>query len=179
MSSRSGDVVEISWLFDQIAAAIRERGSEPTDDIVAGALRYQFLKVRIGGDVVFDVEDAVSLQGNSGPYLQYAHARACSILVKAGTAPAELQGQLDAGERSLLRKISESASVAEHACRELSPHIVCTYLYELTQSFNRFYEQHRVLDDPRQDIRLALVALYATTLRQGLNLLGMPAPEKM
>ncbi len=179
MSSRSGDVVEVGWLFEQVAAAIRERGSDPTDDIVAGALRYQFLKVRIGSDVVFDVEDSVSLQGNSGPYLQYAHARACSILAKAGSVPNELTGVLELGERSLLRKLSESVEVAEHASRELSPHIVCTYLYELTQTFNRFYEQNRVLDDPRQEIRLALIDLYTKTLRQGLELLGIPAPEKM
>jgi arginyl-tRNA synthetase len=67
MSSRSGDVLEIDWLFDQIAAAIEARGGTPTDELIAGALRYQFLRVRVGGDVVFNVNEAVSLQGNSGP----------------------------------------------------------------------------------------------------------------
>lgn len=84
MSSRDGDVLEIAWLFDQVADAIRARGGEATDEIVAGALRYAFLKVRIGSDVIFDVNESVSIQGNSGPYLQYAHARAFQSLKKRG-----------------------------------------------------------------------------------------------
>jgi arginyl-tRNA synthetase len=178
MSSRDGDVLEISWLFDQIAAAIKERGNEPTDESIAGSLRYQFLKVRIGSDVVFDVNEAVSLQGNSGPYLQYAHARACSILQKSSQEPADLQ-QLDTAERSLLRKISEYNEVVNRAQVELMPHHVCTYLYELAQTFNRFYEQSRVIDDPREAIRINLVSKYAQTLKNGLDLLGIHAPEKM
>ena len=85
MSSRDGDVVEIAWLFDQFADAIRERGGQPNDAVVAGALRYQFLKVKIGSDVVFDVNEAVGLVGNTGSYLQYAHARARQIIKKSST----------------------------------------------------------------------------------------------
>ncbi len=179
MSSRSGEVVEVNWLFDQVAEAIKERGSEVDDDVIAGSLRYQFLKVRIGSDVIFDIEDAVSLQGNSGPYLQYAYARACSILEKSGDTTSEITSQLETDERSLLRKTSEYTEVLEHAARELLPHVVCTYLYELTQSFNRFYENNRVIDHDRQALRVELVKLYAQTLKAGLTVLGIPAPEKM
>ena len=70
MSSRTGDVVAIDWLFDEFGKAIAERGGVAVDEIIAGALRYQFLKVKIGGDVVFDVNEAVSLTGNTGSYLQ-------------------------------------------------------------------------------------------------------------
>jgi len=181
MSSRDGDVVEIGWLFDQVAEAIRARGGEATGDVVAGALRYAFLKVRIGSDVVFDINESVSIQGNSGPYLQYAHARASSILEKANASDAAMGNDivLDENERTLVRKLSEYAETIEKATEELLPHQVCTYLYELAQEFNRFYEKCRIIGDEREGIRLALTVRYRDTLRNGLALLGIVAPEKM
>lgn len=179
MSSREGDVVTISWLFDQIADAIRERGAEPTDDVIAGALRYAFLRVRIGGDIVFDINESVSIQGNSGPYLQYAHARACSILSKAGGDAEAVDAQYDESERVLVRKIGEYHEVADRAMTELLPHLVCNYLYELAQEFNRFYEQSRIIGDEREALRINLVGLYRNTLATGLNLLGIKAPERL
>jgi arginyl-tRNA synthetase len=181
MSSRSGDVVTISWLFDQIASAIRERGGDPTDEVVAGALRYAFLKVRIGGDIVFDINESVSIQGNSGPYLQYAHARACSILEKTVVAEdfAATDVTYDEAERLLLHKIGEYHEAKEVAMRELLPHHICNYLYELAQEFNRFYEKSRVIGDEREAIRIELVRLYRDTLAAGLNVLGIAAPEKL
>lgn len=179
MSSRSGDVIEIAWLFDRIGEAIAERGSTPNDDLIAGALRYQFLKVRIGGDVVFDIGESVSIQGNSGSYLQYAHARACSILAKATNSNEGALNELQPDERSLLRKMSEYTEVIDLAVSELVPHHICTYLYELAQVFNRFYEHNRVLEDERESLRLELVRRYAAILRDGLALLNIPAPERL
>jgi len=178
MSSRDGDVIEIGWLFDEFAKAIKERGGQPTEAIIAGALRYQFLKVRIGSDVVFDVEEAVSLTGNTGNYLQYAHARARSILLKStaqGSAPEDLQP----AERRLLRRMTEYTSVVQKAAAELMPHYITTYLYELAQEFNSFYEHNRVIGDEREAERLWLVEWYAGTLKSGLSLLGIDAPDKM
>lgn len=180
MSSRTGDVVEISWLFDRIGEAIAERGGEATDAIVAGALRYQFLKVRIGSDVVFDINEAVSLHGNSGSYLQYAYARASSMLEKATVAPKEIADiDLADTERALVRKMTEYADVITTAQRELLPHQICTYLYELAQEFNRFYEKNQVVGSDREAERVALVGQYATTLKNGLSILGIKAPERM
>lgn len=180
MSSRTGDVVEINWLFEKIGEAIIERGGEATDDIIAGALRYQFLKVRIGSDVVFDVNEAVSIHGNSGSYLQYAHARARSVLDKSThTALAVTAIVLEPSERSLVRKLSEYSAIVEAAQQELMPHQVCTYLYELAQEFNRFYEKNKVIGDDREQERISLVSQYAGTLKQGLELLGIHAPESM
>lgn len=178
MSSRSGDVVEIEWLFEQIAEAVKERGGSADPGVVAGALRYQFLKVRVGSDVVFDVKEAVSVEGSSGPYLQYAHARARSILSKKAASETSLP-DLEPGERSLVRKLSEYPEVVSNAVQDLMPHHIANYLYELAQTFNRFYEKNRVIDDPREAARLQLVNLYAATLKNGLELLGIPAPEKM
>lgn len=180
MSSRTGEVIEINWLFDKIGEAILERGGEATDDIIAGALRYQFLKVRIGSDVVFDVNEAVSLHGNSGSYLQYAHARARSILEKSHHELIPMDSlALETSERSLVRKLTEYSDTVTVAQSELLPHQICTYLYELAQEFNRFYEKNKVIGSDREQERVTLVAIYAQTLGSGLGLLGIHAPEKM
>jgi arginyl-tRNA synthetase len=178
MSSRSGDVLDIAWLFERIIDAVKERGGEPTNETIVGAIRYQFLRVRIGGDVVFDINEAVSLHGNSGPYLQYAHARACSILQKAGADPGNLTEIIDS-ERPLVSKLTQYPEVLKRASNELLPHLLCNYLYELAQEFNRFYESNKVIGDTRQPQRLALVNHYAKTLKHGLGVLSIPAPEHM
>ena len=177
MSSRDGDVIEIAWLFDEFGRAIEGRGGEPTDQIIAGALRYQFLKVKIGSDVVFDVNEAVSLTGNTGSYLQYAHARARRILEKTGTftMPREVREE----DRALVRKLGEYAEVIELAIRGLEPHHICNYLFELAQEFNRYYEKNQVAGSEYEEHRAGIVALYADTLAAGLAILGIDAPDKM
>ncbi len=181
MSSRDGDVLEISWLFEQITQAVAQQGNSD-NAVVVGALRYEFLRVRIGSDVAFNIQEAVSIKGNSGPYLQYAHARARSILRKADTQASggDMSGaNLEAGERSLARKLCEYSDAMQRASKELMPHYICTYLYELSQQFNRFYEENRVIGDSREAVRLALVQKYANTLQVGLDVLGIPAPDTM
>lgn len=181
MSSRTGEVVEIDWLFEQIRAAIKELGGEASDEAIAAVLRYQFLKSRIGGDIVFDISEAVSIQGNSGPYLQYAHARAASILRKAMNQPADrmYNTEFNSDERILVRKISQYSETLEKAVTELRPHYLCTYLYELAQEFNRFYERNKVIGSAQEIARLGLVGQYKATLKNGLNLLGISAPDKL
>ena len=176
MSSRDGDVVEIAWLFDEFARAIEARGGEPTDQIIAGALRYQFLKVKIGSDVVFDINEAVSLTGNTGSYLQYAHARARRILEKTGAA---VLNEVRSEDRALVRKLSEYAEIITLAKRSLEPHHICNYLFELAQEFNRYYEKNQVVGSDYEAHRAGLVALYADTLRAGLLILGITAPDSM
>lgn len=177
MSSRDGDVVEIAWLFDEFKKAIETRGGEATDEIVAGALRYQFLKVKIGSDVVFDVNEAVSLTGNTGSYLQYAHARACSILAKATSH--ELLSEVKPEDRLLVRKLTEYSSVIERAAKDIEPHSICTYLFELAQEFNRYYETNKIIGSNIEAHRVALTRTYVDCLKAGLTILGIHAPEKM
>lgn len=178
MSSRQGNFLRAVDVLDAAAQANRELTGNTDESTTLGAVKYAFLKSRLGGDLIYDPQESVSLEGNSGPYLQYAHARARSILRKAGGAGQQPE-DLEPDERSLVRKISEYPEVLDKAAVELMPHHICTYLYELAQQFNRFYEHNRVIGDERQDARLSLVSRYAETLRQGLSLLGIAAPEQM
>lgn len=182
MSSRSGDVIEVHYLFEQIEAALNEQGVNASDEVVQGAIRYQFLKHRISSNIVFDINESIATQGNSGPYLQYAHARACSLMAKSSAKTnVEVITQTDVSddERQLLRKVSHYAGILGQAAEELTPHIICTYLYELSQAYNRFYEHNRVIGHEREAIRLAIVSLYRDALKDGLSVLGIPAPERM
>ena len=178
MSSRLGNILRATDVLDAAASANKEITGNEDEQVSISAVKYAFLKQRIGGDIVYDPQESVSLEGNSGPYLQYAHARARSILGKAAAEAGEII-ELQADERSLLRKITEYPEVVSKAVDELMPHHICTYLYELAQTFNRFYEHNRVINDPREATRLALVESYANTLQKGLNLLGITAPGHM
>ncbi len=177
MSSRDGEVIEVGWLFDEFKKAIEARGGEPTDEIIAGALRYQFLKAKIGGDVVFDVNEAVSLTGNTGSYLQYAHARARRILEKLDSV--QPLTEVRSEDRLLVRKLGEYRETVELATRSLEPHHICHYLFELAQEFNRYYEKNQVVGNEHEAHRAGLVSVYADTLRAGLLVLGIAAPDKM
>ena len=180
MSSRKGNIIRSSDVIEAAAAANKAQTGQDNHQTVLGAIKYAFLKQRLGGDIVYDPKESVSLEGNSGPYLQYAYARAQAILRKV-EPPTDIKSdsELEAGERSLVRKISEYTEVVDKAVDELMPHHVATYLYELAQIFNRFYENNRVIDNEREAIRLGLVNKYANTLKAGLGLLGIQAPDKM
>ena len=181
MSSRSGDVIEVHHLFEQIESALAEQGVNASAEVVQGAIRYQFLKHRVSSNIVFDINESITTQGNSGPYLQYAHARACSLLAKIDELDesAAAFDDLTDDERQLLRKISHYSGVLTQATTELSPHLICTYLYELAQVYNRFYEHNRVVGHDRQAVRMRIVSRYRGVLQHGLSVLGIPAPERM
>jgi arginyl-tRNA synthetase len=188
MSSRKGNILRAVDVLDAATEANKQLTGQENETTVLGAVKYAFLKNRTGGDIIYDPEESVSLEGNSGPYLQYAHARARSILRKADEAGnAERVHLIDAvtgdalqpDERSLVRKLSEASEVIEKSVAELMPHHICTYLYELAQTFNRFYEKNRVIGDEREALRLSLVDAYSEHLKQGLTLLGIASPEKM
>lgn len=179
MSSRLGNVTRALDVLDIVRQKVSElvEDKELIDMVTLGAIKYAFARYRLGGDIAFDIEETVSLQGNSGPYLQYAHARARRILEKTGsfTMPSEIRDE----DRALVRKLGEYTEVLELASRTLEPHHVCNYLFELAQEFNRYYEKNQVAGSEHEVHRAGIVALYADTLADGLALLGIPAPEKM
>lgn len=179
MSSRKGNVVTALEILEAAREAGAASGTNPSEETILAAVKYAFAKNRIGGDIVYDPKESIALEGNSGPYLQYAHARARSILRKATTQSATSLTEVDEAERPLVRTLGAYAETVDVATAELMPHHICTYLYELAQTFNRFYEHNRVIGSEREAIRLKLVDLYSQTLKAGLELLGISAPEQL
>jgi arginyl-tRNA synthetase len=178
MSSRKGNILRAVDVLDVAAEANKQATGKDDERVVLGAVKYAFLKQRIGGDIVYDPNESVSIVGNSGPYLQYAYARASSILKKA-TKQSVVSNDFTDQERILALKVSEFPEVIGNVLSELMPHHICTYLYELTQVFNRFYENEKVIGSEREAERVGLLSKYAEVLKTGLSLLGIQAPESM
>jgi arginyl-tRNA synthetase len=180
MSSRTGQVIRAVDVLQSIRDSITESYDTPEVDAVKlGSLKYAFLKQRVGGDIVFDIAESISLEGNSGPYIQYAHARGESILGKLGDFTPVKLAELNEDEHKLAVKLLAYPGVTAKAVTELAPHHICTYLYELTQQFNRFYEHNRIVGDDRQNLRATLVSAYVQVLKNGLEALNIPAPNKL
>jgi arginyl-tRNA synthetase len=186
MSSRKGNFLRAVDVIYMVAEEYATAQGHANDATTLGAIKYAFLKNRLGADLVFEPHESVNMTGNSGSYLQYSHARACSILRKikfddnrCNDSHCKQQIDFDEFERLLMVKLTEWPEVLTAAVHDLAPHMICGYLYELAQTFNRFYENSHVEGDPRADIRAQLVAAYVDILRNGLEILGITAPEKM
>jgi len=197
LRSRSGDSVKLVDLLDEAIeradAAIAEKNPDLTGDqradvarmIGIGAVKYADLSTDRVKDYVFDLDRMVSFDGNTGPYLQYAHARICSIFRRAGIDRASVRGRpilLDAPqERALALRLLAYPSAIDTTLESYSPHKLCTYVYELATDFTAFYEHCPVLkaDEPIRSSRLALADVTARVLQHSLDLLGIEAPEQM
>ena len=179
MSSRRGNVLMANDIINDAISANQELSGNVDDDIAIGAIKYAFLKQRLGGDIIYDPEESVSLHGNSGPYLMYAHARARSILEKSNGSSEDIILPLTVYERSLARSLTHYNLYLSKSIDDLMPHHICTYLYELAQVFNRFYENSKVIGDERESLRITLVSRYADTLKNGLEILRIKAQNKM
>lgn len=177
MSSRLGNFLKASDILD----ATRKATDSQDESAVLAAVKYSFLKQSVGPDVIFNIDESVAIQGSSGPYLQYAHARARSILAKSKKQPIESFDDvtLEPEEKRLASQVAGFNRAIQKATEELAPHIVCLYLYETSQEFNKFYENNKVIDDGREELRLFLVSEYADVLKRGLNLLGIKAPDSV
>ena len=157
---------------------------EATPEIALAAIKYADLSGAIHKDYVFDAERMVQTTGDTGPYLQYAHARICQILRRAEAenigwgAVAVLE---DPAEQTLALVLSRFGEVVDEVARALTPHKLCGYLYELAGAFSAFYEACPVLrsEGEVRSSRLALAAATREVLAQGLHLLGIEAPDRM
>jgi arginyl-tRNA synthetase len=178
MSSRLGNVTSAFDVISTVRDLIETTDDKERDERIAlGALKYELLKYRFGGDIAFDAQSSVSMHGNSGPYLQYALVRAKSVLAKSAlrTKPESIE----TSERSLVRKMGEYNSVVTLATEDLQVHHIANYLYELASEFNRFYDNNRMVGDLREAERLTITESYVNLLENGLALLGIQAPESM
>ncbi len=200
MSTRRGNVIKLE---EVLAEAIeRAKKFNPDEKIAAavgiGAVKYNDLKHAPPTGYVFDWEEMITLEGNSGPYLQYTYARTQSVLQKSEIRNSKSETnlkfeipnyKLNYEELVILRWIYRFPEVVEEAARQYAPNLVCTFLYELAQRFNSFYNKHRILesdkrqatsDKPEQtEFRLLLTAGVGQVLKNGLTLLGIQTPEKM
>jgi arginyl-tRNA synthetase len=202
MSSRTGKVLTGEWLLDEVKKTILKLMVKPdspfsalereeiTEKVAVGSIKYALLKAGTGHDVVFDFEKSISVDGNSGPYLQYTYARCCSVLQRSGITNYQLpitNYSPNSEELAILRLIYRFPEVVQTAAIQYSPNLVCTFLYELAQRFNTFYNKHRILEDNAQRstlnaqiaFRLMLTSSVAQVLKNGLTLLGIQTPEKM
>lgn len=186
MSSRTGEVVTGEWLLDETKRRISEQfqdiEEETMEQVAVGAVKYVLLKSRIGQDIVFDFGKSISLEGDSGPYLQYTYARTQSVLKKSQmTKPSlSLQGDaLEAEEMVVMRSIHHFPEVVETATVQLSPNTLCHYLFDLAQKFNLFYQKHSILEGKNKAFRLLLTQGTGQVLANGLHLLGIAAPVRM
>jgi arginyl-tRNA synthetase len=186
MSSRTGDVIVAEDLLDGMEERVldhmegREGGDKLVSSVAIAAVKFAILKQDTRKDIVFDPETSLSFEGDSGPYLQYTHARCRSIIAKAGelnqdpSIPREIIN-ID----HLLYRFPE---VIELATREYAPHHVANYLLELSRAFNSWYGNIQIIvdgDEPGTAARVQLVQAVATTIKNGLWVLGIDAPEKM
>ena len=180
MSSRTGNVITGEELIRLMTE--KSRGNE---QVAIGAIKYAILRQAPGKDIIFDVEKALSLEGDSGPYLQYAYARTKSVLAKAKESNYELgimNYEWREGEKKLIRIISRWPDILRSAQENLVPQAVCTYLIELAGEFNSFYASNQIINpDDKQttEMRLALTEALAQTLANGLWTLGVPVLDKM
>ena len=198
LKSRSGEVVKLDALLtesvERAAVAVKEKNAELSAaqqaevarQIGIGAVKYADLSTDRIKDYVFDWERMLAFEGNTSPYLQYAHARICSIFRRAGIDRAvvrTLTPTLDhVAERALALRLLQFDTAVWDTLEKYSPHRLCTYLYELASEFSAFYEHCPVLraDSEAQKMsRLALCDFTARVMEQGLSLLGIESPEQM
>jgi arginyl-tRNA synthetase len=149
-----------------------------------GGLKYYLLKVDPKKRMLFNPEESVDLTGNTGPFIQYAHARICSLLKKGKLENYELKNsfQLQAEEKELVKCLALYPSVIKDAASNYSPALLANYLYELVKQFSHFYQTIPILIEANEDAkigRLLLCANVAKVIKSGLALLGIEAPEKM
>ncbi len=196
MSSRRGNVVTGDSLLMDLKDAAKEKMQgrnlkdvdKTAEQIAVGAIKYAVLKQGSGKDIIFDPEKSLSLEGDSGPYLQYALTRALSVLKKAETAGVEIgnyklmydeQFKLVIQTHRLSRLLLHVTEVVGRAASELEPHLVTTYLTELSSEFNSWYASERIIEGKYPEYMLLVVQAFTNTMKKGLHLLGIPAPEEM
>ena len=199
MKSREGTVVDaddlMQLMVDDALKTSMELGkfADMSDEerqniariVGMGALKYFILKVDARKNMLFNPEESIDFNGNTGPFIQYTYARIRSILRKAGeTCNTSLTSttSLNIKEIELIQKMNEYGAAVEQAGKDYSPSGIANYCYELTKVFNQFYHDYSILNEPDEQIkqmRLMLAKNVAKIIKSGMNLLGIEVPERM
>jgi len=184
MSSRTGNVIEASWLLDEIKKKILERfknAGDIVETLAVAAVKYSFLKNATNSIISFDIDESVSLDGNSAPYLLYTYVRTKSILSKETENSGQYPKEITPDEKQILRLIYQYTDKVYKAASTLSPNILAGYLYELCREYNVFYQKNPILKaDPDQKyIRITITKAVSNIIKHGLDLLGIKTVQKM
>ena len=199
MKSREGTVVDA----DELMAAMIQDAKEVSKDKVLrlnditeeeqneiarkvglGALKYFILKVDPRKNMLFNPEESIDFNGNTGPFIQYTYARIRSVLRKASEQEQAKTGKISLEEKEieLIQRITEFPNVIKQAGEEFSPAVICNYAYTLAQAFNSFYHDYSILNEPdeaKRAFRVQLSAVIARTIAKAMQLLGIEVPERM
>jgi arginyl-tRNA synthetase len=201
MKSREGTVVDADDLVDNMVEVAREMSAElgkldslTGDDaentfkmIALGALKYFILKVDPRKNMMFNPEESIDFNGNTGPFIQYTYARIKSVLRKAADQNITIDENvavesLSSKEKDLVKRISLFPAAVEEAGDNYSPAIIANYCYELVKEFNQFYHDHSILGEANESVknfRLVLASAVGQVVQTGMGLLGVEMPERM
>jgi len=194
-STRRGETIHLEEVLNETIRRALEIGKQSENKtelsreermIVAemvgiGAVKYNDLSQHHSRDIIFDWEKMLNLKGNSGPYLQYTLARANSVLEKSsGFNEGEVKTEeLNKEEELFLRKIRLFPQRVAEAGQTFSPNIICNFLFEIAQSYNLFYNQHKIIGSENEGLRVAMTLATIQVLKNGLKLLGILTPKRM
>ncbi|MBQ0156500.1 MAG: arginine--tRNA ligase [Bacteroidales bacterium] len=202
MKSREGTVVDADDLMDKMVEDAKQMSLElgklqdcteaEVDEIARicglGALKYFILKVDPRKNMMFDPKESIDFNGNTGPFIQYTHARICSVLRKAAdmgiTLPSKLNEDLQISEveSELIQALASYPDVVAQAGKEFSPALIANYIYDLVKQFNSFYHDFSILKEENEEVRafrLLLSKSVAKVVKSGMGLLGIEVPERM
>ena len=200
MKSREGTVVDADDLIADMVSTAREMSDELgkldgcSEEEAAnicrmvglGALKYFILKVDPKKTMLFDPRESIDFTGNTGPFIQYTHARICSVLRKAAESGIDYSScgevELLAEEIELIKSLAELPAVVAAAGENFAPSMIAAYAYELAKTFNGYYHDHSILreeDSAKRAMRLQLAAAVAQVIRKSMSLLGIEVPERM
>lgn len=202
MKSREGTVVDADDLMEEMIRTARETSKElgkldgltdaEAENIARmvglGALKYFILKVDPKKNMTFNPKESIDFNGNTGPFIQYTHARIQSVLRKAAesnfaaSASEDVAEKLSEKEQYLIRLLTKYPNIVAEAGTEFSPSVVANYVYDLAKEYNQFYHDHSILKENNSDIRgfrLSLSLLTARILKSGMYLLGIEVPDRM
>lgn len=179
MSSRTGDVITADSLIgevkERVLAKMEEQDGVVAEQVAVAAIKFEILKQAPGRDIIFDINKSLSLEGDSGPYLQYTYARARSVLEKSAQ-------QLDLENLEInepARLLARYSDIVSRSAENVAPQLLVQYLLQLAASFNSFYAQNKIIGNEYEQSRLALTAAVSQVIKNGLWLLGIQAPGKM
>ena len=202
MKSREGTVVDADDLMNEMVATARETSAElgkldgcSAEEAAAisemtglGALKYFILKVDPRKNMTFNPKESIDFNGNTGPFIQYTHARISSVLRKAAESgiviPAQIEKDIEITEKeiSLIQRLAEFKNVLKEAAATYSPALIANYTYDLVKEYNQFYHDYSILREENEDkraFRLLLSVNTAKIIRNAMKLLGIDVPERM